>query len=328
MNTRSTVSRRAGLAGLVGGALASMVPGGMALAQTRRLKALSTIGMVGDLVREIGGDRIAAETLLGEGVDPHLYKPNRADLAKLLGAEIVFYNGLLLEGKMVDALIRVARTGKPVHAVTEALPEDALIEPEGADGHADPHVWMDVRLWARAAEAIADALAKADAAGAATYRTNLATLQARLSELDSYAERVIASIPEQSRVLVTAHDAFHYFARRYRIDVMGIQGLSTESEAGLARINELVDLLVTRRIGAVFAETSVSDRNLRAVIEGAAARGHTVRIGGSLFSDAMGAPGTYEGTYIGMMDHNATVVARSLGGTAPERGLHGRLSLA
>lgn len=299
-----------------------------ARAQQRRgpLAVLATTGMIGDLVREIGGDRIRLDVLMGPGVDPHLYKATRDDIAKMLRADLVFYNGLLLEGKVSDAFVRIARSGKPVHAVTELLPEDQLIEPEGAEGHYDPHVWMDPRRWSRAAELIAERLIAQDPEGAPTYRRNLAALQERIRQLDAYAEQAIATIPERQRLLVTAHDAFNYFARRYGIEVLGIQGLSTESEAGVRRIQELVSILVERRIPAVFVETSVSDRNVLALIEGAAARGHRVVVGGELFSDAMGSPGTYEGTYIGMIDHNVTTIVRALGGEAPERGFQGRLA--
>lgn len=306
-------------------ALAQGVP--EAAAQQRRpLKVLVTIGMIGDLVREIGGGRIELDVLMGPGVDPHLYKATRDDVAKMLRTDVIFYNGLVLEGKMSDAIIRVARSGKPVYAVTELLPEDQLIEPEDADGLYDPHVWMDPQKWARTAELIAERLVSHDQAGAEHYRRNLAALQQRMRQLDAYAERAIATIPERQRVLVTAHDAFNYFARRYGIDVLGIQGLSTESEAGVRRIQELVAILVERRIPAVFVETSMSDRNVRALIEGAAARGHRVVVGGELYSDAMGSPGSYEGTYIGMIDHNVTAMVRALGGEAPERGFQGRLA--
>lgn len=286
---------------------------------------LATTGMIGDVVREIGAGRIRVEVLMGPGVDPHLYKPTREDVAKMLRADVIFYNGLLLEGKMSDAFVRVARSGKPVHAVTELLPEEELIEPQGAGGHHDPHVWMDPRAWSRAAELIADRLAAHDPAGAPAFRRNLAALDARIAALDAYAAQAIATIPERQRVLVTAHDAFNYFARRYRIEVLGIQGLSTESEAGVRRIQELVALLVERRVPAVFVETSVSDRNVLALVEGAAAQGHRVAVGGALFSDAMGDPGSYEGTYVGMIDHNVTTIVRALGGAAPERGFQDRL---
>lgn len=322
MKRCSSVGRRAVLAATVAAALP-----GVAFAQARPAappRVLSTIGMIGDLVREIGGDRVRAETLLGEGVDPHTYKPTRADIARLNAADAILYNGLLLEGQMTDVFVRLARGGKPVFAVTELLAADQLLTED--DGKNDPHVWMDVTLWAKAAERIRDALARLSPASADSFRRNHAGLAQRLAALDAYVKQVTGTIPENARVLVTAHDAFGYFARRYGVAVEGIQGLSTEAEAGLRRIQDLVGMLVARRIPAVFVESSVSDRNVRALIEGAAAQGHRVAIGGSLFSDAMGPPGSYEGTYIGMMDHNATVIARALGGQAPAKGLNGRLA--
>lgn len=319
------MGRRRGLLLLAGGLLlprfaTAQAPG----AKPAPLDVLSTTAMVGDVVREIGGERLRVAVLMGPGVDPHLYKPTREDMARMLRSDIIFYSGLQLEGKMSDAFVRVARAGRPVYAVTELLPEQELIAAEG--GHHDPHVWMDPRAWSGAAILIADSLARHDSVGAVTYRRNLDNLRARLAALDAYAARVIGSIPEERRVLVTAHDAFNYFARRYAMQVEGIQGLSTESEAGVRRMQELVELLVTRRIPVVFVESSVPERNVRALVEGAAARGHEVRIGGSLFSDAMGDPGTYEGTYIGMIDHNVTIIARGLGGDAPARGFQNRLA--
>ena len=324
---RSGFSRRVALlaAGGVGTLLTGMAGAAAQTARRGPPGVVATIAMIGDLAREIGGDRLRPEVLMGPGVDPHLYKPTREDIARMLRADIVFYNGLGLEGKMTDAFIRIARGGKPVYAVTELLPEEQRLEPAGAEGHYDPHVWMDPRAWSLAAALIAEKLAEHDSAGAETYRRNLASLQQRMQALDAYAERALASIPAQQRVLVTAHDAFNYFARRYGIEVLGIQGLSTESEAGLRRIQVLVGVLVERRIPAVFVETSVSDRNVLALVEGAAARGHRVVVGGELFSDAMGSPGTYEGTYIGMIDHNVTTITRALGGEAPQRGFQNRL---
>lgn len=328
MSDPSPFSSRRAL--LLAGLAALAAPAGIGAAAGqpaagKPLRVLATTAMIGDLARRIGGDRIALDVLMGEGVDPHLYKPTRDDVAKMLRADLIFYNGLLLEGKMSDAFVRVARAGKPVHAVAEALPEESLLTPEGAEGHHDPHVWMDPRAWSAAAGLIAARLAELDPAGAGVFAANRDALQAEIAALDAWAAEAIASIPPAQRLLVTAHDAFSYFSRRYDIAVLGIQGLSTESEAGLRRIQELVDLLVERRIPAVFVESSVSDRNIQALVEGAQARGHRLAIGGSLFSDAMGAPGTYEGTYPGMIDHNVTTVVRALGGSAPPRGFAGKL---
>jgi manganese/zinc/iron transport system substrate-binding protein len=292
------------------------------------LGVVATTGMIGDIVRQVAGGRAEVTALMGEGVDPHLYRAARSDIARMLEADLVFYNGLLLEGKMTDALVRVARAGKPVFAVTELIDESWLLAPPGFQGHFDPHVWMDPRAWAKAVEVVRDRLAEVDPGNGEAYRANAASYLQHLAELDSYAERVLATVPAERRALVTAHDAFNYFGRRYGFEVMGIQGISTESEAGLKRIEELVAVLVARKIPAVFVETTIPAQSVQALIAGAAAQGHEVVIGGSLFSDAMGRPGSYEGTYLGMIDHNVTLIARALGGETPPRGLNGQLALA
>lgn len=291
----------------------------------RKLKVVCTIGMIGDVARSVAGDRADVVTLMGAGVDPHLYKPTRSDMAELMSADVIFYNGLLLEGKMTDAFIRAATAGRRVFAVTEELDEQYLLEPEELAGHYDPHVWMDPRAWARAVDVIERRLIEIDPPGATTYSDNASHYRQTLLRLDQYADNVLSSVPIERRVLVTAHDAFNYFGRRYAYEVVGIQGISTESEAGIQDIERIVGLIVERGIPAVFVESTVAERNVRALISGAAARGHHVVIGGTLFSDAMGTEGTYEGTYVGMIDHNVTIIARSLGGEAPERGMDGRL---
>ncbi len=288
-------------------------------------KIVCTTGMVADVVRNVAGDLAVVNGIIGEGVDPHLYQATRGDIGKLLKADVVFYSGLMLEGKMTDALIRVARK-KPVFAVTELLDETLLLEPPEFEGHHDPHLWMDASLWKQCTKMAADTLAEFDRKNAATYRANYERYAERLDALDDYSRRALGSIPEKSRVLVTAHDAFNYMARAYGLEVRGIQGISTESEAGIDDINRLVDEIVRREIGAVFVESSVSERNVRSLIEGAKSREHEVVIGGKLFSDAMGKSGTYEGTYLGMIDHNVTVIVRALGGYAPEKGMLGKLS--
>lgn len=291
-----------------------------------RLAVVATIGMIGDIARRVAGDRAEISVLMGAGVDPHLYQPTRGDMEMLLASDVVFYNGLLLEGRMTDALVRTASADRGVYAVTELIDPQYLVQPEDMEGKDDPHVWMDPTAWAKAVEVIRDRLIEHDPGGRAEYEANASTLLTELQTLDKYCMQVLESVPAESRVLVTAHDAFGYFGRRYGFEVLGIQGLSTESEAGVRDIERLVDLLVTRRVGAVFVESTVSDRNIKALIAGAAARGHTVTIGGQLFSDAMGPAGTYEGTYVGMIDHNATTIARALGGDAPVGGMQGKLT--
>lgn len=314
------------LALAVGASVGAAPPAARPPSSETRLKVVATVGMIADVVRAVAGDRADVATLIAPGVDPHLYKPTRSDVQRLMQADLVFYNGHLLEGKMTDTLIRAATAGRKVYAVTELVGEADRLESDEGEGVVDPHLWMDPKLWTRTIDVVRDRLVERDPAGADAYRANADAYRRTLAELDAYAERVLASVPRGRRVLVTAHDAFGYFGRRYGFEVVGIQGISTESEAGVQDIERIVDLLVRRGIGAIFVESTVSDRNVRALVTGAKAKGHSVAIGGELFSDAMGAEGTYEGTYVGMIDHNATTIARALGGDAPPRGMRGALA--
>jgi manganese/zinc/iron transport system substrate-binding protein len=298
-----------------------------AQAQQKPLNVVATTAMVGDAVRAIGGDRVKVEVLLGEGVDPHLYKPTRTDTAKMLKADMVIANGLNLEAQFRDTFEQLAKT-KPVLLAGEKLPKERLLADEDYKDKPDPHVWMDPELWAGVVSAVRDALTARLPAEKATFDQGHDAYVAELKRLVSYAREALASIPKEKRILLTAHDAFSYFARAYEMEVIGIQGVSTESEAGLKKIEEVVALVIERKVPAIFVESSVSDRNVKAVVEGAARRGHKLEIGAELFSDAMGAPGTYEGSYVGMIDHNVTTITRALGGTAPARGLNGRLGAA
>lgn len=288
------------------------------------LQVVVTTSMIGDAVEQVAGDRAEVVALMGPGVDPHAYRQTRSDIANLVAADLVLWHGLYLEAQMEDFLLDLAER-KPVVAVGEGVEADQLLSHDDYDGRFDPHVWMDPDLWPQVVLTVRDSLIELDPEGEAAYRENADSHLAEIEELAAYASEVLGSVPENQRVLVSAHDAFNYFGDAYGFEVVGIQGISTEAEAGLRRIEELVDLIVEREISAVFVESSVSDRNIRALIEGAAARGHDLSIGGQLFSDAMGQPDSYEGTYIGMIDHNATSIARALGGEAPELGMQGRL---
>ena len=323
LNSRSGLGRRA----LLGATLAVLPLPALAQGAPRTSRnVVATVAMVGDAVREVSGGRIAAVTLIGEGVDPHLFRPTRSDIARLLGADAVFGVGHRLEGRMGDVLERVRAAGKPVVFLAETLPRDRLLANADYPDAADPHVWMDPTLWGEAAGSVLEPLARLAPDVREGMADDLARFRARCARLDAYAREGLATVPESARVLVTAHDAFSYFGRRYGLTIESIQGLSTEAEANLAGIEALVRKLVERRVPAVFAETSVPDRAVRALIEGAAARGHRVALGGNLFSDAMGRPGTYLGTYEGMMDHNITTIVRALGGRVPAQGLNGRLA--
>jgi len=297
---------------------------GPARAETTPLKVVATTGMIADAARQIGGDHVEVRGLMGPGVDPHAYRQTRSDIVALTQADLVLWHGLYLEAQLEDFMRDLAET-QTVVAVAETLPRNLLINHDDYEDKLDPHVWMNPNLWARVVLNVRDALIAARPEVEATFAANAETHLSEIDGLAAYATKVLASVSADSRVLVTAHDAFNYFGSAYGYEVIGIQGISTESEAGLNRIETLVDMLVARDIRAVFVESSVSDRNVRALIEGAAAQGHEVKIGGTLYSDAMGQPGTYEGTYIGMIDHNVTTIARALGGNAPESGMNDRL---
>ena len=288
-----------------------------------RKNVVATIAQIGEPLTTIAAGKANIIMLMGEGVDPHLYRLTRSDVAKLNRADLILYNGLHLEAQMLGMMERFARR-KPVVAIADTLADRNLLTWAGKTH--DPHVWMDPQLWSRTLAAAVDALAAVDAPNAPFYRANAGRYFAKLSALDRRARAAVKTIPAHRRALVTAHDAFGYFGRSYGLDVLAIQGISTESEAGIRKIETLVDTLVRRKIAAVFVETTVSERNVRALIEGAAARGHAVRIGGALFSDAMGAKGHYTGTYLGMFDHNVTTVVRALGGNAPASGFGGQLA--
>lgn len=308
MNTRA-LTRRSILA-LAAAALAAPVP---VLAEAPA-PILATTGMIADAARRISG--LPVKALMGPGLDPHSYRQTRSDIAAMARADLVLWHGLYLEAQMEDFLLKLGRK-RAVVPVADALPRELLRAHEDYADRFDPHVWMDPVLWSRVVARVAEALDAVFPQAAARHAERTAAYQTEIAALDTYSRRVLDSVPAEARVLVTAHDAFGYFGRAYGFEVLGVQGISTQSEAGLARIGALVDTLVARRIPAVFVESSVSDRSVRALIEGAAAKGHRVTIGGELFSDAMGAEGTAEGTYLGMIGHNVTTIARALGGEAP-----------
>lgn len=273
------------------------------------IRCLATTGMVADIVRQVGGELVEVDQLMGEGVDPHLYKASTGDVNRLKHADIIFYSGLHLEGKLSELLEHMSRK-RPVFAVTDKIAQDKLLTVAG--GAYDPHVWFDVALWQAAAQRVIELLSAFDPANAETYQSHGQQYTAELTELDAYVRRRIQEIPDSRRVLVTAHDAFHYFGRAYGLELRPIQGISTESEASVRTINDLVRFLADRSIGAVFVETSVNERNVLALVEGCRALGHEIQIGGELYSDAMGRPGTPAGTYSGMVRHNVDVIVEAL----------------
>ncbi|MEM9575406.1 MAG: zinc ABC transporter substrate-binding protein [Pseudomonadota bacterium] len=319
-----TLSRRS----LLGGIAATLSLGSTAprVLASAPLDVVATTGMIADAVRMVGGDFVSVKGLMGAGVDPHAYRQTRSDIVAMTRADTVLWHGLYLEAQMESFFEDLSRK-MPVTPVAEGLPRDLLLSHEDYEGRFDPHVWMDAKLWSLVVDEVASALTDARPDAADAFAENATAFQAELEALDGYTRTALAKLTKEQRVLVTAHDAFGYFGAAYDFEVIGIQGISTESEAGLNRISDLVEMLVERDIRAVFVETSVSDRNMRALIEGAAAKGHEVTIGGALFSDAMGPEGTYEGTYLGMIDHNVTTIARALGAEVPAGGRLGKLGM-
>ncbi|WP_299951752.1 zinc ABC transporter substrate-binding protein [uncultured Ruegeria sp.] len=289
------------------------------------LKVVATTGMIADAARQVGGDQVEVKGLMGPGVDPHAYRQTRTDIVAMTRADLVLWHGLYLEAQMEDFFHDLGRK-RTVVAVADGLePAKLRAHDDYADKY-DPHVWMNPAIWRDVVIEVQEALTEARPEAADEFAANTQVFLAEIDQLNAYGKQALASVPENNRVLVTAHDAFGYFGAEYGYEVLGVQGISTQSEAGLNRIGELVDTLVDRRLKAVFVESSVSDRSMRALIEGAAAEGHKLSVGGELYSDAMGEPGTYEGTYVGMLDHNITVIAGALGADVPERGMNGKLS--
>lgn len=270
-----------------------------------------TTGMVADAVKTIVGDVATVRALMGPGVDPHLFKATQSDLTALMDADAIFYNGLHLEGKMGEILEKLGRQ-KPVIAVGEGLPKSMLINSTTyADAH-DPHVWFDVAMWAQVVQFTTQELIKLYPQHRTAFTESGERYVLNLMELDAAIKKQIELIPEEQRVLVTAHDAFTYFGRAYGIEVRGLQGISTVSEYGLRDVANLVNYLTENKIKAVFVESSVPRKSLEAVVEGCSKRGHNVVIGGTLFSDAMGSPDTEEGTYVGMVRHNVNTIMLAL----------------
>ena len=270
----------------------------------------TTTNVIADLVENIGGDNVSVTGLMGPGVDPHLYRPSAGDVKKLQDAEIVFYNGLDLEGKMGDVLVKIGE-GTAVWAVSENIPQESLLSLDG-QGHFDPHIWWDAELWMEAAKVVAAGLKEHDPENSEKYDKNLSEYLAKLKALDSINLVKIDSIPKEQRVLVTAHDAFQYFGHAYGFEELAIQGWSTDSEAGIREIQNLADQISKRKIKALFAETSVSPATIEALKEAVQDKGHDVVIGGELFSDALGEKGTDEGTYLGAFTHNIDTIVQAL----------------
>ena len=294
-------------------ALAAISVAGTAVTFAKeKVKAAATIGMAADLVKQVGGKHVEVDQLLGPGVDPHLYKPTASDAARLSKADVIFYSGLMLEGRMADLFTRLARTGKPVYPITESVDQEELLEPEEFEGHYDPHLWFDVSMWAQTVPTIVKGLGDVDPEHKSDYEKNGAALSERMAELHEWCLEKAGELPDEKRILVTSHDAYNYFGRAYGFEVVGLQGVSTVSEAALADVASLVDFIENQNVKAIFVETSVNPAAIQRVAQDAG-----VKIGGELFSDAMGEEGEVKdgfdaGTYDGMVRYNLTTIVNAL----------------
>lgn len=279
-------------------------------------RVVATTTMVTDLAQRVGGDRVTVSGLMGPGVDPHLFKPAGTDIAKLSRADVILYNGLYLEGRMSELFENMGRRGKKVYAVTRPVPAERLEQPEDFDGHPDPHVWGDPELWTFCVDEVVRALTAHDPEGGEIYAANAAALKQQYKALREWAVERVKLVPEEQRILITSHDAFGYFGRAFGFQVIGVQGLSTVNEAGLADIAKIADYIKDKGVKAIFVESSVSPATIERISKDAG-----VSIGGELFSDALGTPGemetvngeTYDlGTYEGWIKHNINTVVEAL----------------
>jgi manganese/zinc/iron transport system substrate-binding protein len=279
----------------------------------RTVNVVTTTGMITDIVENVGGERVQVTGLMGPGVDPHLYKATAGNVATLMNADVIFFNGLHLEAQLGEVLGEMQSRTATV-AVAESIDQNLLLSPPEFEGAYDPHVWMDVTLWMEAVNSVRDTLVELDPAHAEVYQANASGYLSELEDLHQYVLNQAATLPAEQRVLITAHDAFNYFGRAYGFEVRGLQGISTVAEPSTADVQDLAGFIVERRIPALFVETSVPVRTIEAVRAAVQAQGFEVRLGGELFSDAMGDPGSPEGTYIGMIRHNINTIVGSLSG--------------
>ncbi len=277
-----------------------------------KLKVVTTITMLTDLVKNIGGDAIEVQGLMGAGVDPHLYKASEGDVSKLSNADIIFYSGLHLEGKLVDVFEKMEARGKKTIGLGELLNKNDLIPSKLFASNYDPHVWFNIQFFKQFAENVTTVLVETDPKNADVFKENNRIYQEKLDALEIGVREKIETLPKEKRILVTAHDAFNYFGNEYGFEVVGLQGISTATEAGVQDVQRLSDFIITKKVKAIFIESSVPRRTIEALQEAVLSKKHDVVIGGSLYSDALGSAGTVEGTYIGMFNYNVKTIVDAL----------------
>jgi len=277
-----------------------------------KLNVVCTTTMITDLVENIGGENLNIQGLMGSGVDPHLYKASEGDVSKLVNADIIFYNGLHLEGKLVEVFEKMGSSAKTPIALGEELDKNTLIGSDYFASNYDPHVWFDIEYFKQFAKKVEEVLSEKDAENTASYQKNLITYLSELDVLQKQVESIIENLPEDKRILVTAHDAFNYFGKAYGFEVMGLQGLSTATEAGVQDVRNISAFIIENDIKAIFVESSVPKRTIEALKQAVKSKGHDVDIGGTLYSDALGSADSIEGTYIGMFEYNVRTIVEAL----------------
>ena len=277
-----------------------------------KLNIVTTTTMITDLVNNIGGDHINIQGLMGSGVDPHLYKASEGDVSKLANADIVFYGGLHLEGKLVEVFEKMGKQNIKTIAVSDALDPKSLIGSEYFASNYDPHIWFDVHNWELITSFVVKKLSEADPEHKDSYESNGNIYLEKLKVLNDHIKNTISSLPEDKRILVTAHDAFNYFGKAYGFEVVGLQGLSTATEAGVQDVQNLANFIIEKKVKAIFVESSVPKRTIEALQAAVNSKDHQVEIGGTLYSDALGNSGTVEGTYIGMFEYNVNTIVNAL----------------
>jgi len=277
-----------------------------------KLKIVTTTTMITDMISVIGGDKVEVKGLMGSGVDPHLYRASEGDVSKLSQADVIFYNGLHLEGKLEDIFEKMKHHGKETIAISDILAKENLIASENFASNYDPHIWFQIDYWINCANHAAEQLSKIDAVNKMVYETNAKKYITKLEILKKENSKLLESLPIKKRILITAHDAFNYFGKAYNFKVVGLQGLSTATEAGVQDVQNLSNFIIENNVKAIFVESSVPKRTIEALQASVKAKGHDVKIGGELFSDALGSLGTPEGTYIGMYTHNISTIVNAL----------------
>ena len=277
-----------------------------------KLQVVTTTTMITDLVKNLGGNKIDVQGLMGAGVDPHLYKASEGDVSKLFNADVIVYNGLHLEGKLEDVFEKMRQQNRKTIAVSDAIDKNTLIGSEYFASNYDPHIWFDITNWEIITQYITDKFCELDADNSEAYKTNGANYLKKLASLKIVITEEVNSLPLEKRILVTAHDAFNYFGKEFQFNVVGLQGLSTATEAGVKDVQRLASFIEEKNVNAIFVESSVPKRTVEALQEAVRAKGKEVAIGGTLYSDALGSIGTMEATYIGMYKHNVKIIVSSL----------------